>query len=59
MKSDNSFCFGYSEGFEVVPSGSVLNNGRMYEAPDKRAALFNGNSCGEFRAARWELWEVV
>jgi hypothetical protein len=54
-----SFGFGCGEGFNVFPGGSELNNGRMYEAPDEGAALFDGDSGGQFLAARWELWEVV
>jgi hypothetical protein len=59
MKSGVSFCFGYGEGFMVVPGDSMLNNDWMYEAPLDGAALFNGDSGGRFLAARWELWEVV
>jgi hypothetical protein len=54
-----SFCFGYSEGFVVVPGGSMLSNDCRYEALDEGAALFNGDDSGRFLAARWELWEVV
>jgi hypothetical protein len=59
MRSGGSFHFGHWEGFDVVPGGTVLTNGQMYEAPDEGAALFNGDSGGRSLAARWELWEVV
>jgi hypothetical protein len=52
------FCFGCGEGFVVSQSDYRLHSGDIYEAHEQRAALFNGDGGGVFRAARWELWEV-
>jgi hypothetical protein len=57
MSRDN-FSFGFDEGFEVGPGNCLLYKGRTYEAPDAGVAVFNGDECGVFRAARWELWTV-
>jgi hypothetical protein len=55
-----SFRFGeYGEGLSVEPGRNALSSGRTYEGPCQGVALFNGDACWEFRAARWELWEVV
>jgi hypothetical protein len=59
MRLGERVCFGSGEGFDVVPGGNVLNNGRVYEAPATGTAVFNGDDSGRFLAARWELWEVV
>jgi hypothetical protein len=59
MRSGDCFCFGCGECFVVIPRGSALISGQTYETPDKGASLFNGDSGGQFLAARWELWEVV
>jgi hypothetical protein len=53
------FSFAYKEGFSVCYDYENLSVGEIYEAPRQGAALFNGDDQGKFRAARWELWEVV
>jgi hypothetical protein len=61
MVRDRYFQFGYSEGFVVWNGDSMMcgttTGGATYEAPQQGVALFSGN--GAFRAARWELWEVM
>jgi hypothetical protein len=52
-------CFGSGEGFMVYQGDIILDNGRTYEAAGQGVALFNGDDRRLFRAARWELWEVV
>jgi hypothetical protein len=56
---DYRFYFGDMEGFVVWQRDDRLSSGLVYEAPRQGSALFDGDSGGTFRAARWELWEVV
>jgi hypothetical protein len=59
MRRDDHFHFGTCEGLVVWRGDTTLQIGRTYEAPRHGTALFNGNWRGSFRAARWELWEVI
>jgi hypothetical protein len=59
MARCHAFYFGFCEGFRVSPYAESLRSDETYDAPDQGAALFNGDDGGRFRAARWELWEIV
>jgi hypothetical protein len=57
MVRDNSFHFGYREGFNVWQGDTFLTS-QTFEASAQGVALFDGDAGGLFRAARWELWQV-
>jgi hypothetical protein len=59
MERNNNFHFGYYEGLVVWQGHTTLCSGHTYETPRQGDAPFNGDGSGLFRAARWELWEVV
>jgi hypothetical protein len=59
MERWHAFCFGFDEGFRVSPDARRLQSDGTYGAPDQGVALFNGDDSGRFRAARWELWEIM
>jgi hypothetical protein len=60
MGRGHRFCFGYSEGLEVICGGCPfeMGSGQTYEAPVQGVRLFTGYGSGMFHAARWELWEI-
>jgi hypothetical protein len=59
MAEWHAFYFGFGEGFRVAPYADSLQSGETYEAPGQGVALFHGDESGRFRAARWELWEIM
>jgi hypothetical protein len=59
MVRDYRFYFGDKEGFVVWQNDGRLSSGLAYQPPRQGSALFDGDRNGIFRAARWELWEVV
>jgi hypothetical protein len=59
MWPGNWLYFGHREGFVIGQTDGALQSGLTYEAPDQGVALFHGDGRGRFRAARWELWEVL
>jgi hypothetical protein len=59
MSRNDRFCFSHREGFVVCPWDCEMYCGLTYEAPDEGVALFCGDGRGVFRAARWELWQVI
>jgi hypothetical protein len=60
MRRDGAVCFGEGrEGFLVCDCDLTLSSGRTYEAPEGGVTVFYGDGGTCFRAARWELWEIV
>jgi hypothetical protein len=59
MRQDECFYFGAGEGSMVGRGDPWLCTGYTYEASSQGGALFWGDKGGPFRAARWELWEVI
>jgi hypothetical protein len=59
MRRGQGIWFGKYEGFMVIGGDSSLNRDQTYEAPSEGVALFKGDDGGRFRAARWELWQVI
>jgi hypothetical protein len=55
MRSGHYFSFGHGQGFVVAVGNMRLYSGARYQAPDEGTTLFNGDSGGQFSAARWEL----
>jgi hypothetical protein len=62
MRRGVRFHFGMTQGFAVCSGVAGLISGWAYDAPRQGPAIFNGDrdlySC-DFRAARWELWEII
>jgi hypothetical protein len=68
MRHDDTFYFGFGEGFMVWDDDTELTSDQTYVAPRQGPALFCGGSmrrgyeaefcAAEFYAARWDLWQV-